>query len=606
VTRTPNDGRSDEDGRRATLDARSSGGQGHDAPGAEPTGAADSPSTSWRDRFQEKLFELATTRIWLRTLILVCISAALIAVAFLQGAPASDSVWVYLVAQLGTGLLVGAVGSALVQAFIMSVPNQVKEELGGYAADEWASRFRAFDATLGRLVERVEDIQTEVRAHDERTSQPNARALEDVGITTVYPTREHARNDIRATLSDPSINEIRLLGISLNDLFRNGSSLHPVWSLIESAVRGERVLTNGNAISIRILALDPYSMGARLFAGGLTDSDTTERTARLHHEVEYTADRLMFPEQQLRTQTSPEISLELRLYRLPPHVFVCATDKTTFVQPYYLSRPEVQARAPIWRCESRAALHDFLKEHFNMIWNSASVTPSELLKRHEWGVDRGLHDSEIVNIYTDASAAQNRMRWLLSNAKERVWIQGVSLAPMFRPELYRVMHDLVTRSSVEVKLLILDPYCEQAYLKTYREYLAGIGGSGLFSEWEDYRRDESMHPTTRVFQGIQHAINEVRRLAEDARSPNFEIRLYASTPVAYMLIVDDRALVEQYHFGKVSGTHAPLQLTEEMPLIEFRRPSSESTASATPNPFTILEDHFTFVFEQLGRPIIRS
>jgi hypothetical protein len=562
---------------------------------------------TWKARVFQALHELATTRILLRTILLSGLSLGLIAVAFLKDAPASDSIWVYLMAQLGTGLLVGAVGSALVQLFILPVPGQLREELESYGREERSEVLRQLHDEIRGLQANVTAVQQDLRSHAARTDQPSIRALENAEITRVYENREEAASDIRRLLLDPSSTSIDILGISLNDFVRRGGSFYQGWSAIERAIKERRPpIGRTQPLSIRMLVLDPYSADARLFSCGFSMLETRERADRLKDYILYTAKGIGRLKELLEEDESNDskITIELRFYRVPPQFSICSSNKVSFAQPYYLSRNQVQYILPIWRGDSTTKLHHALKEHFEALWNLASISATEVSSQHSLGVDRGLHEGGIVNIYSDPTTAQARMLWLLRNAKYRVWVSGISLAPMFGPRLYEQMESLVGRGTVDVRLLILDPESEQAYLKTYREHLAGLGNSSFGSHvpWAEYRRGNRIHTSTRVYQEIQQAIGEARRLMQLPDSV-LNARLHSSAPVAYILIVDDCALVEQYHYGKVRPTHAPLQLTEETPLIEYRAPNSFLFPTPSRNSVKILEDHFQFVFEHLTRPL---
>jgi hypothetical protein len=574
----------------------------------EPQATPPDQITTWKARVFRALYELATTRILLRTVLLSGLSLCLIAVAFLQNAPTSDNIWVYLMAQLGTGLLVGAVGGALVQFFILPVPGQLREELESYEHEERSEVLRELHDEIRGLHASIATVQEDLRSHAARTDQPSIRALEKAEVTRIYENREEAALDIRRALLDPSSTNIDILGISLNDYVRKGGSYYQAWSIIERAIKERRPLIGRTEpLSIRMLALDPHSADARLFAAGFSTQETKERADRLKDYIEYTARDVARLRELLDEQDkdNSKITIELRFYRVPPQLSICSSNKVSFAQSYYLSRNQVQYTLPIWRGDSTTKIHHALREHFETIWNLASISAAEISSQHSLGVDKGLHEGGILNIYSDPMTAQARMLWLLRNAKRRVWVSGVSLAPMFSPKLYEEMESLVGRGTVDVRLLILDPESEQAYLKTYREYLADLKNSGHRSHlpWSEYKRGNEIHTTTRVYQEIQQAIGEARRLMQLPDSVNFNARLHSSAPIAYILIVDDRALVEQYHYGKIRPTHAPLQLTEETPLVEYGTPNSFLFPTRTRNSVKVMEDHFQFVFEYLTRPI---
>ena len=85
-----------------------------------------------------------------------------------------------------------------------------------------------------------------------------------------------------------------------------------------------------------------------------------------------------------------------------------------------------------------------------------------------------------------------------------------------------------------------------------------------------------------------------------------QLRYYTCAPTSYILIGDDRALVEQYHYGKArqraDSRITQLHLTEEMPLVEYQHPQSTLFAPKQGmDPLAVIEDHFRHVFDYLAR-----
>jgi hypothetical protein len=65
-----------------------------------------------------------------------------------------------------------------------------------------------------------------------------------------------------------------------------------------------------------------------------------------------------------------------------------------------------------------------------------------------------------------------------------------------------------------------------------------------------------------------------------------------------MLICDDCALVEQYHYGKIrQGDEAAIgrNLGGDVPLVEYAKFESSDPLK---NPYLIFADHFTYAFAQ--------
>lgn len=97
-------------------------------------------------------------------------------------------------------------------------------------------------------------------------------------------------------------------------------------------------------------------------------------------------------------------------------------------------------------------------------------------------------------------------------------------------------------------------------------------------------------------------------MTANAAAGNFQVRQYDCAPTSYVLIADDHALIEQFHYGKPvtaeASIQAQLQLAREMPLIEYAQPDS-GLFEPKPwfNPVSVIEDHFSQVFEHFGIPV---
>lgn len=100
----------------------------------------------------------------------------------------------------------------------------------------------------------------------------------------------------------------------------------------------------------------------------------------------------------------------------------------------------------------------------------------------------------------------------------------------------------------------------------------------------------------------------------DREAANADARLYRTAPSCFILIVDDRVLVEQYHFGKavppesrVEDQETPPILGKDMALVEYARTSSALVeVDESRHPCDLLEDHFRFVWEDCSVPALTT
>jgi len=84
-----------------------------------------------------------------------------------------------------------------------------------------------------------------------------------------------------------------------------------------------------------------------------------------------------------------------------------------------------------------------------------------------------------------------------------------------------------------------------------------------------------------------------------------QLRHYFCAPTSYVLIADDHALVEQFHYGKPpsapDSTQAQLHIAREMPLVEYWHPQSASSLYRPElDPLSVIEDHFSQVYDHFS------
>ena len=591
----------------------------HDPGSADATvpDERDSSGGDGLDRALRALYSVAIASLWWRTLILTIVSAALGWLSLWLPDQGPDAArWSGLAEEISGGLFMAGLGAAIVQALVMSAPGRFRNLTAARMAEQRTAELRSLEQrmeSLGKLLgdqmsrlsqrlSQVEEVERELQSRVHR-----ADTLDSAGIVRLYARRSDAYVDMSRALRDPATTNIGLLGVRLAHMVRSNVGPSP-WHSLESELRA-RVSSGGN-LAVRVLLMDPACTAARLLDRSGTGD---QHLGSLDLEVRLTLDSI----RQLRRQLprNSGVSLDVALYRTAPQSFVLLTDNEVYLQPYTYSNvtrressdtPRTSDCVALFMYERWSLVHSAAREHFDVIWSNA-VGYDELYERASIGVDRGLADSGIVNVYTDPQSALRRMVHLIRSARERVWIQGLSLNPMFARELDEAMNELVQRRDIpDVRLLILDPQCEQARLKSYREYVSRHALSDDPPELERYLREgDEFHQNSKIYQAIMGNMQRLRELLRGTgvggAPSHVKVRCYSSAPVAYVLIADGHALVEQYHFGKqgFSLWSAELQLTEEMPLLEYRRVSRQTP----PHPFAIIEDHYEHVFDRVASPI---
>jgi hypothetical protein len=553
------------------------------------------------------------SNLWLRTIVLGSISVLVMIYGFNYQPhlkhPTAITDLAYIASQLGPALLVAVVGAALVQSVIMRDPEAHKglhQRLREQSQDSWHSKHddnlkqtkSVLDESMSIINSELSNIREVLHGANDRAKITDA--LSRSGVVSAYRSHKAAVADMARTLRQENLTEIQLLGLSLNTWF--AGSRRDLGDVLQELVLSARSSLQRPAVNVKILLIDPYSAGARFITKSSETQDSRERAERLRDEVRFAARHVMGLQDRLSAENNGS-SIQARLYRSSPGFYAFSSNRGTFIRTYQAAPPTLWSDAPVWLYDYNSKVHASVRSHFKLMWEQA-VEPEKILKEWCYGVDQGLAESGLENVFTDEERAMARMAWLIEHAERRVWIQGVSLAPMFRPRLERAMHDLFAKSDVDTRLLILDPECEEAYYKSFRDHLVGDRSAASGLTFEGYRSDQSLHASSALCSNIRYSAEQVRSLASDTAAANLRVRYYSCAPNSFVLIADDVALVEQYHYGKAPHARRNvLQLTQEMPLFEYQHPRTRLFERRQDvDPFEVVEDSFTHVFNFYSRP----
>ena len=459
--------------------------------------------------------------------------------------------------------------------------------------------------------------------------------LQATGISRTYPNRDSAGEDIVNDLLAADAYEIRISGISLNDFLDDKGRQYKNWQRFKEHLRR---YDGDKPIVIKILIIHPLTYGAQLREWGeVRDGEV----ARLTYDI----DRLTPNLERLATelnQKGTKVTVEIRMYLTAPMLFLVHTNNYCYMQQYYFwPTRKSNVENPVFRYSSATPensfddMHGHMKAHFDWIWEKASVPTSDYFHSHQVGGDQGIGRSGIVNIFTQPSDGKKRMLYLLRNAQKRVFIQGISLHTFFQNDepITETIRDLVhSKKGIDIKILLLDPECDQAIFRSYREYCirAGIKPAMSFSRYQEeahdpnksdsyHRKQSELYLHTMSSKNILMDINSIAQdINKDINSnaqekPTlFEFKFYDCAPGSFVLIVDDHVLVEQYHFGKLQRQNQYDNiLGKEMPLVEYVKDAesifNKGTDGQGPeyqhrDPYRLIEDHLKFVLENFSWP----
>jgi TIR domain len=503
-------------------------------------------------------------------------------------------------------------------------------------------RIQFIDMTNGITLQTTESLHARIHDLWSPDSQTNNVTLaSSIGSLRVYKSRDFAREDIRRDLLDSGVTEIRILGISLNDFLDEKGHQYGTWEELRAYILSNE--PRERDLDVKVLMIHPLSHGAQLREWGeVRDS----RNRRLSYEVKLLAERLIDLEDKIsqRKQASSQwtVNFKFRMYWTAPILFLCQTNKVSYVQQYHFW-PTRQSNVDIpvmwypYVDESEgtfSSMHSHLKAHFDWVWEKASIPAYKYFKQSYIGVDQGIGRSGIVNIFAQRQEGKKRILHLLRQAKEKVYIQGISLHSFFQANdlVTKSIEKLVSKGQVDVKILLLDPESDQAKYRSYREYRIKYRDNYIPFQQYAEQDDDSAENYHQVFSDlVQDTLNSRRVLmgindiAQQNQNPKFRVHYYASAPVCFILIVDNVALVEQYHFGKLEDAVGRLEnhnensdnedadefiLGKDMPLIEYEKDSQslfklnisdvDRSEYQLRDPYRLIENHFLFVFENFS------
>jgi hypothetical protein len=558
------------------------------------------PDPDTRPKLLELLGRLLRTKAFVGIALLFLVGIGLILLSFYALPDPDDSVATFLVRDLGAGLMVGAVVALVLDLLVHKYEDQFGETLTSFIRSD-------VTRDLGRIKEGIAG-----QAKSLYEASASLEALHECGFARVYEGRGEIAQDLVAELSRSDISGVRLMGVSLNDFVRSDQAdgLHGAWEVLAAYVWGKQKVSG--SLDIKVLVVDPNCFGAQLRQFGETEEEDVPLAGRLESDLKATAAHLVELVNAARDgHASTGVSFDFRLYHLPPTLFVCKTDRACYVQPYYYwSRRDPKASLPLAKLAENSTLQDGIENHFRVIWEHGSTDGCEWFAGSHVGTDKGIHETGVVNVFSDAGSARRRMLWMLQNAKAEVDVQGISLHSFFsRGELFKTLQELVKREGMRIRVLVLDPECDQAQQRSFREAALAQPGGDPPSLYADYSKAPTLHRRSDLYRDTWDSMTRIDPRGKASRQ--LEAKVYDSASSCFMLRVDDHVFVEQYHLGKVVPADdrelgVVTTLGKDMPLIEFRRNVRrlfETPDLELRSPFRLLEDHFEFVFGHLSRPL---
>ena len=473
---------------------------------------------------------------------------------------------------------------------------------------------RASDSIVADVTTRTEKAFAEASQILQRQVE-SIKVMEESDLMAIYPSRQAAASAIRAGIAISK--KVWLMGISLNEFCREerGPFLEAWEQLVSGIQAGEK--------KARLLLIDPYCHGAVLRSYSET-ANTSGVSDRLEGDVKAAA-RLLH---QIRKDLGPQASLlEVRLYGTAPTMFLCHLDSSTFAQSYHFWKTRIAGcPIPVFQYRKRGqsqqgiCIHTEMEQHFSFIWKHASVKLDELQESgdpdsppgHFWprptrGLEWGAHASGMETVFIDRHRPAVRMQEEIGKST-RVWIQGITLRAFFDDSvLARTLAKRISSPNADIRIMLLDPDCDQAKVRAYREFLLN---SDLKLSFEEFTGDHYAGSKLR-----RDLLETIARISSRHAGSGIKVAKYGTAPHMFVMIGDESAFVEQYSYGKMASSSPDDEviLGSDMPLIEYRRridpvytrvlkeirgEDNEVTEDLRPQPYPLLVDHFEYAWDQ--------
>lgn len=235
----------------------------------------------------------------------------------------------------------------------------------------------------------------------------------------------------------------------------------------------------------------------------------------------------------------------------------------------------------------------------------------------EWGA----HASGMGTVFIDRSRPAARMQEEIKRS-QRIWIQGITLKAFFDESSIAksLAKRIADESAADIRIMLLDPDCDQAKFRAYREFLLNNEQRLPFGEFT-----ANHYPKSKLRSDLLDTMSKIDRIIRKHGSQRIGVKRYGTAPHMFLLIGDESAFVEQYSYGKLASQvpDEEVILGSDMPLIQYRRgievayasllreirrEENEITEQLRPQPYPLLVDHFEYAWEQANplRPTVSS
>ncbi len=551
------------------------------------------------------------TKIILGIILLLIIGSILLWIGFNK----SENLYFYLLREIGKATIITALVSSTFKWYFgrqFALIEEEKEKTERQLHEEREEFEREKDELFREEVNNQLEILREkvLSQTKEIASQATCiDAIQAANVDRFYQNRGEASEDIKNTLLRESVEEIKMIGISLNDFMRDENEmLHQAWLSLRKYIEDDDPPVGSEKLDIKVLIIDYRSNGAYLRgkAEGEEGLDT-----RLPSDVADTMRDLLSLQKWFDISNSSNlqkrrVTFDAKVYRTCPILHLVWTPYAAFVQPYHFRPRHSKSRIPIIKYHNSGELdcvHQELNFHFQWIWNNAAVPLKDHMIMNCIGVDDAIREANINNIYYNTDESKTRIIKMIQKTDKILWIKGISLHSFFtHGDLYDALSN-ACRRKVDVKVLLINPNSHQAVLRSFREYLISHPNSQL----SNY--DDSARKSERLYMDTINSINfiNIQLMRRIGYKTKFNVKLYESSPESFTLITDGEVLVEQYHYGKIidrlTENQPDVILGGDVPVLEYQKMPDDKMHDKRRDPYKLFKDNFDYTFKYCSKHI---
>jgi len=220
------------------------------------------------------------------------------------------------------------------------------------------------------------------------------------------------------------------------------------------------------------------------------------------------------------------------------------------------------------------------------------------LKVQNESIHEQASSAHVRMFYSERKNAMHDMARAIQGAQEFVYVMGVSCKEFFfeETECHTALYDAFVNRELDIKVLILDWQCDEAFERSKREESPVFEIKGV--DDSAYRQSSMFFDTMKSRNAIigEYLPQTTPRDGRPSARSRIACKLYKDISL-FLVITDKVAFMEPYHFGeRRENVQGLRKMAELVPLIEF-----EKTAKV--GPHDQFKGHFEYVFNNRSTPM---